>query len=144
MIKDLWLVAILAIRSELWMTRNKITYAGAKANWYKFRQRVFQLIHDNSRRMKGYMHNTVEDLKVLNYLRVAHRKTKVITPVECFWLPPDRDELLLCCDGASRGNPGVAGAGAVARDADCRVLGAIAEVFFCCCCWVRMGCSMGV
>lgn len=83
MIKYLWLVAILAIRSELWMTRNKITYVGAKANWYKLRQRVFQLIHDNSRRMNGYMHNTVEDLKVLNYFRVAHRKTKVITPVEC-------------------------------------------------------------
>ncbi|XP_026378413.1 uncharacterized protein LOC113272833 [Papaver somniferum] len=46
-------------------------------------------------------------------------------PVECFWTPPNRDELLLCCDGAAKGNPGIAWAGVVARDADCNFIGAM-------------------
>lgn len=93
------------------------------AKWYKFKTRVFQLIHDNSRRMKGFMHNTCEDLRVLNYFRVAHRRVKFLTPIECSWHPPEHNELLLCCDGAAIENPGMGGAGAVARNYDCRVLG---------------------
>lgn len=70
------------------------------------------------------MHNTVEDLRILDFFRVCHRKLRVIQPIACFWSPPEPGELLLCCDGASRGNPGVAGAGVIARNVDCDVLGA--------------------
>lgn len=51
------------------------------------------------------------------------RKVKLREPVECFWEPPGVDELMLCCDGAARGNPGVVGEGVVARDTDSNVLG---------------------
>ncbi|XP_026443726.1 uncharacterized protein LOC113343824 [Papaver somniferum] len=44
---------------------------------------------------------------------------------ECDWVPPEQGELLLCCDVASRNNPGVAGAGAIARDASCGVVGSM-------------------
>ncbi|XP_026399682.1 uncharacterized protein LOC113295565 [Papaver somniferum] len=53
------------------------------------------------------------------------RSVKWQQPVECFWHPPDANELQLCCDGVARGNPGIAGAGVVARDAQCSVLGAM-------------------
>ncbi|XP_026399747.1 uncharacterized protein LOC113295630 [Papaver somniferum] len=70
MVKDLWLVANLVIRAELW--------------------------------------------------KVKHAK-----PIACFWSPPDSTELLICCDGASQGNPGSVGAGVIARDANCGVVGAM-------------------
>ncbi|XP_026448377.1 uncharacterized protein LOC113348737 [Papaver somniferum] len=50
---------------------------------------------------------------------------KMLEPVECFWQPPMHNHLLLCCDGASRGNPGVAGAGVVARNSTIEVVGAM-------------------
>ncbi|XP_026410895.1 uncharacterized protein LOC113306135 [Papaver somniferum] len=36
--------------------------------------------------------------------------------VEIFFYLPNENELLLCCDGASRGNPGIAGYGFVVRN----------------------------
>ncbi|RZC77231.1 hypothetical protein C5167_001373 [Papaver somniferum] len=45
--------------------------------------------------------------------------------VEISWPPPGLNELMLCCDGAARGNTGQAGAGAIVRDSSCAVLGAL-------------------
>ncbi|XP_026442507.1 uncharacterized protein LOC113342061 [Papaver somniferum] len=75
--------------------------------------------------MKGCMLNRVEDLEILVFFRVKCRTVKMLEPVECLWQPPMQNQLLLCCDGASRGNPGVAGAGVVARNSACEVVGAI-------------------
>ncbi|XP_026459475.1 uncharacterized protein LOC113360150 [Papaver somniferum] len=65
------------------------------------------------------------DLKVLNFFRVSFRKVKHIDPKACYWTPPNHNELLLCTDSASRGNPGVAGAGVVAWNANSEVVGAM-------------------
>lgn len=101
-VKDLWLITNLVIRSELWYNRNKITYEKKTLNWNLFIQRVFKLVSDCSCRLKGDMHNTVEDVRVLNFFRVRHRKVKHVEPLPCFWSPPDINELLLCCDGVER------------------------------------------
>ncbi|XP_026459430.1 uncharacterized protein LOC113360098 [Papaver somniferum] len=108
MIKDLWLVANLAITTELWKMRNK--------------GRVYQVIRDNSIQMRGHMYNTQEDFRILNYFRVQHRSSKFSTPKAVSWLPPNPGEIMICCDGASRGNPGLAGAGVTFRDANFAVL----------------------
>ncbi|XP_026454896.1 uncharacterized protein LOC113356096 [Papaver somniferum] len=90
MIRDLWLLANLVIRSELWSVRNKVVFEHKQANWSVF-----------------------------------FKSVKFVQPVECFWHPPDQNELQLCCDGAARGSPGIAGAGVVSRDASCNVIGAM-------------------
>ncbi|XP_026428609.1 uncharacterized protein LOC113324502 [Papaver somniferum] len=125
MVKDLWLVSILVLRSELWYQRNKMVYEKKKPCWTFFKKRVFNLIHEYSARMTGYMFNKVEDLEILNFFRVKCHRVKMLEPVECFWQPPMHNQLLLCCDGASRGNPGVAGAGVVERNSACEVVGAM-------------------
>ncbi|XP_026420105.1 uncharacterized protein LOC113316092 [Papaver somniferum] len=102
MFKDLWLLAILVVRSELWMTRN------------------------------GMVIKSQDDLRVLAYFRVQYRRVKISDPKECYWVPPEVDELQLCCDGASRGNPGRACAGVVVRDSEPNVLEAMSVGF-----WVR-------
>ncbi|XP_026459210.1 uncharacterized protein LOC113359853 [Papaver somniferum] len=80
---------------------------------------------DYSGRLKGYMKKTSEDIILLDYFRVCHRKVKMHHLVECYWHPPDLNEIQLCCDGAARRNPGRAGAGVVERDSSCNVIGAM-------------------
>ncbi|XP_026378452.1 uncharacterized protein LOC113272874 [Papaver somniferum] len=125
MIKDLWLVANLAITTELWRLRNKVYFEDVVAHWLGFKGRVYQLIRDNSMRMKGHMNNTMEDLRILNYFKVKHRSCKVSSPIEVRWCPPNQDEIMICCDGASLGNPGPTGAGVTFRDANAVVLGVL-------------------
>ncbi|XP_026399159.1 uncharacterized protein LOC113295012 [Papaver somniferum] len=129
MFKDLWLLAITVTRSELWLTRNDFTYNNKKVSWSFFQKRVFNRVHEYSVRLKGNMWNLVEDLKVLDFFRVLRRRVKVMEPVECFWVPPEHNEIMICCDGASRGNPGRAGAGAVVRDSNSNVLRAMSVGF---------------
>ncbi|XP_026433422.1 uncharacterized protein LOC113330830 [Papaver somniferum] len=124
-VRDLWLIANLVLRSELWQLRNKAVFEHKKPNWSIFHKRVLKLIQDYSIRLKGHMNNSDDDVVLLNYFRVQHRSVKLHHPVACFWLPPKTNELQICCDGAARGNPGVAGAGVVARDEHCSVLGAM-------------------
>ncbi|XP_026399751.1 uncharacterized protein LOC113295635 [Papaver somniferum] len=100
-------------------------FHNAAVNFHFFKQHTFHLIHDFSVRMKSFMHNTSSDLEILNCFGVRHRQVKLDQPIECNWNPPNRDELLLCCDGAAKGNPGRAGAGVVVRDADCNFIGAM-------------------
>ncbi|XP_026428646.1 uncharacterized protein LOC113324546 [Papaver somniferum] len=125
MIKDLWLVSNLAIVTELWKLRNKSYFENMDFQWLGFKGRVYQVIRDNSIRMKGHMHNTLEELCILNYFKVRHRSCKTSTPIEISWSPPDQDEIMICCDGASFGNPGQAGAGVVFRNASSEVLGVL-------------------
>ncbi|XP_026436157.1 uncharacterized protein LOC113334021 [Papaver somniferum] len=96
MIKDLWLVANLAIVTELWKLRNKAYYQNMRVRWLEFKGRVHQ-----------------------------HRTCKHSVPIEVAWTPPNPDKLMICCDGASLGNPGQAGSGVVFRDSNSAVLGVL-------------------
>lgn len=125
MVKDLWLVANLVVRFELWAMRNKAQFENKQPNFLFFQKRVLLLIQEYSVRLQGYMRNSVEELLILDYFKVRHRQVRDFQPVECSWSPPNENEFLLCCDGAARGNPGVAGAGVVARDFTCGIVGAM-------------------
>ncbi|XP_026400442.1 uncharacterized protein LOC113296351 [Papaver somniferum] len=125
MIRDLWLLANMVIRSELWAVKNKAVFEQKQANWSVFFKRVLNLIQDYLIRLKGHVRNYPDDVILLNYFRVKHRSVKFVQPMECYWQPPDCYELQLCCDGAARGSPGIAGAGVVSRHARCNVIGAM-------------------
>ncbi|XP_026383885.1 uncharacterized protein LOC113279409 [Papaver somniferum] len=125
MVRELWLLANLVIKSELWALRNKGVFEQKKPNWNMFFKHVLKLIQDYSVRLKGYMNNCAEDIVILDYFRVQHRWVKFQQPIECFWHPPENNEIQLCCDGAARGNPCRAGAGVVARDSSCNITGAM-------------------
>ncbi|XP_026433409.1 uncharacterized protein LOC113330814 [Papaver somniferum] len=103
--KELWLLTNLVVRSELWQTRNRFVYENKKLCWIFFQKSVFNQVHDYSRRLKGFMHYSVEDLKFMEFFKLAHRLVQFHEPVECKWTVPEMDELLLCCDGAAHGNP---------------------------------------
>ncbi|XP_026446947.1 uncharacterized protein LOC113347493 [Papaver somniferum] len=67
----------------------------------------------------------MEELRILNYFKVQHRSCKISTPIEVSWSPPNQDQIMICCDGASLGNPGQVGAGVTFRDANAAVLGVL-------------------
>ncbi|XP_026417104.1 uncharacterized protein LOC113312575 [Papaver somniferum] len=113
MIKDLWLVANIAIVTELWKLCNKAYYENMRVQWLELKGQVHQVIRDNSIRMKGHMYNALDDFRILNFFRVEHRSCKHSVPIEVTWKPPNPDELMICCDGASLGNPGQDGSGIV-------------------------------
>ncbi|XP_026400450.1 uncharacterized protein LOC113296358 [Papaver somniferum] len=125
MIRDLWRLANLVIRFVLWATRNREVFQRQQPSLSLFFKRVVKMIQDYSVRLRGYMRNCAEDVLLLDYFRVVHRSVRHQQSVEVFWQPPDDNELQIRCDGATRGNPDISGAGVVARDANCSVLGAI-------------------
>ncbi|XP_026455614.1 uncharacterized protein LOC113356634 [Papaver somniferum] len=94
MVWELWLLANLVFKSELWALRNKGVFEQKKLYWNVF-------------------------------LKSVLKRVKWQQPKEYFWHPRESNEILLYCDGSARGNPGRAGAGVVARDASCNVIGAM-------------------
>ncbi|XP_026399670.1 uncharacterized protein LOC113295554 [Papaver somniferum] len=106
LIKEIWFTVVCATMKELWFQKNSILFDNGKVHIHLFKSRILQVVHEGGIRMKDFI-------------------IEIYDVVECFWEPPDVGELLLCCDGAAKGNPGNAGAGVVARDASCTVLGAI-------------------
>ncbi|XP_026455602.1 uncharacterized protein LOC113356626 [Papaver somniferum] len=94
MVWELWLLANLVFKSELWALRNKGVFEQKKLYWNVF-------------------------------LKSVLKRVKWQQPKEYFWHPRESNEILLYCDGAARGNPGRAGAGVVALDASCNVIGAM-------------------
>ncbi|XP_026428396.1 uncharacterized protein LOC113324292 [Papaver somniferum] len=115
----------LAICTELWKLLNKVFFEGAEVNWVGFKGRVYQVIHDNSIRMKDYTFNIMEDLRIWNYFKVKHRVSKTSKFIEISWSSPEQGDLMICCDGASCSNPCQASAGIYFRDASSSVVGAL-------------------
>ncbi|XP_026399738.1 uncharacterized protein LOC113295620 [Papaver somniferum] len=74
------------------------------------------MIHECEARLKGYMFNFAYDLQILKTFDIKYRKVKSAREIKCFFSLPEDGTTLLCCDGASRENPGCAGYGFVARD----------------------------
>ncbi|XP_026459775.1 uncharacterized protein LOC113360481 [Papaver somniferum] len=73
-------------------------------------------IHDYECRLKGNMWGSSYERDILQLFLIQMRRMKQVRIIEIFFHLPNEDELLLCCDGASRGNPGNAGYGFVARN----------------------------
>ncbi|XP_026419871.1 uncharacterized protein LOC113315836 [Papaver somniferum] len=69
-------------------------------------------------RMSTPMWNSTYDLQVLKKFGFSCRKVKTSRVQEVFFTLPEMNYLLLCCDGASKGNPGSAGFGFIGRNSN--------------------------
>ncbi|XP_026459419.1 uncharacterized protein LOC113360088 [Papaver somniferum] len=74
--------------------------------------------------MKGEMLGSVYDLNILLSFEISGVKTKTARVKQCFFRLPTLNQVLICCDGACKGNPGVAGLGFVARVSSGECIGA--------------------
>ncbi|KAF6135893.1 hypothetical protein GIB67_006785 [Kingdonia uniflora] len=57
-----------------------------------------------------------QEIRVLQRLEVNARYPKAPNIQSSIWVPPAPDEIRMCCDGTSHGNPGVEGSGVVYRN----------------------------
>ncbi|OVA15282.1 Ribonuclease H domain [Macleaya cordata] len=117
-IKEIWVVDVLVMMTEIWGARNKCAFEDTNPSLDRIKSMVFKYIGDSSLRMKGYMHNSVHNLSTFRRFGVMYRPTKTLRVRDCLWVDPEPGELKICCDGTSTGNPGNAGAGVVFRDSD--------------------------
>ncbi|XP_026442360.1 uncharacterized protein LOC113341855 [Papaver somniferum] len=56
----------------------------------------------------------IED-QILKFFQLHYSKMKKVRIIKIYFYLPNVDETILCCDGASRGNPGQAGYGFIVR-----------------------------
>ncbi|XP_026459608.1 uncharacterized protein LOC113360302 [Papaver somniferum] len=113
--KEIWKVAALVTLKEIWFMGNKMVYEEEPYNCDALKKRIISFTKDSDVRMSGVMWNSAYDLQILNFLELECRRVKTVKVTEIFFYLPDPSYFLICCDGASRGNPGAAGYGFICR-----------------------------
>ncbi|XP_026452010.1 uncharacterized protein LOC113352401 [Papaver somniferum] len=115
-IKELWIISSYTAMVELWFLRNAIYYDAEKPVLTKIQLRIARKVHECEVRLKGVMWGTGIEKSILQFFNIQVRKMRRTIIIEIFFYLPNENELLLCCDGASRGNPGNADYGFVVRN----------------------------
>ncbi|XP_026453988.1 uncharacterized protein LOC113355364 [Papaver somniferum] len=114
-IKEIWLLCAFVSMKELWFLRDDWTYGKEEVNINATKKRIMKIISDCDIRMKAHMWNSQYDLQVLKSFGLKTRRVESLIIKEVYFQLPSQGKLLLCCDGASRGNPGMTGYGIVGR-----------------------------
>ncbi|KAF5191552.1 hypothetical protein FRX31_018863 [Thalictrum thalictroides] len=125
LIKDLWNVGVMATMVELWKGRNIVAFQNIGFNDGKVRGDVRKWLRC-AHKLSGGSNYSVDNT-VMNKLNLSLKWDKAPTVKLCRWYPPRPPFVKLNTDGASRGNPGTAGLGAVIRDYEGNVLSAVCQ-----------------
>ncbi|XP_026383544.1 uncharacterized protein LOC113279042 [Papaver somniferum] len=118
-IKELWIISAFTLMVELWFMRNDKFYNEVKPSANKIQIKIQRVVHDCNCRLKGTIWNSAHERHVLQFFQIHNRRIKRIRIIELFFQIPQEGELLICCDGASIGNPGMPAYGFVIRDHMC-------------------------
>ncbi|XP_026413887.1 uncharacterized protein LOC113309613 [Papaver somniferum] len=93
---EIWRYAAFITLKELWFQRNRSVYEDEVFNEQNIKSRILKLTAEGEIRMKQLMWNNAYVVKEISFKL------------------PQKNQLLLCCDGASRGNPRNSGYGIMA------------------------------
>ncbi|XP_026399034.1 uncharacterized protein LOC113294874 [Papaver somniferum] len=114
-IKEVWRVISFITMRELWFARNKYIYEEEAFSLEIIKSKILKFTVECEVRMKASMWNNSYDLQVLKALGVKWIKVKGTRVKEVYFQLPPQNKILLCCDGASKGNPGISGYGFIGR-----------------------------
>ncbi|XP_026459379.1 uncharacterized protein LOC113360042 [Papaver somniferum] len=114
-IKEVWRVSSFITMRELWFAINKCIYEEEILSLEIIKKKILKITLECEVRMKAPMWNASDDLQVLKNLGLKCRKVKSMSVKEVFFHLPPANKILLCCDGASKGNPGISGYGFIGR-----------------------------
>ncbi|XP_026458902.1 uncharacterized protein LOC113359496 [Papaver somniferum] len=109
---------------ELWFARNRACFDEEVPNLVQFKLRMMQFPKENSVRMKGTINGSMYDMSIMTLFGIKGLKAKTAMVKECSFQFPEPNQVLICCDGASKGNPGKSGYGFVGRSNTGSYLGA--------------------
>ncbi|XP_026403781.1 uncharacterized protein LOC113299070 [Papaver somniferum] len=115
-VRDIWLLVASITMMEIWFLRNRICFEEEKVNLGNLKRRIKQYTKDCAVRIKSYMWECSYDYMVFKNFDLKHQPIKHQRIIEVSFFLPATDQILICCDGSSRGNPGAAGYGFVCRD----------------------------
>ncbi|XP_026411038.1 uncharacterized protein LOC113306300 [Papaver somniferum] len=115
-IKETWRLASFITMKELWFLINECLYDNGKCDVLVIKRKILNTISDSEVRIKAVTWNSQYDLQVLRSFGLKSRRVKRMTVKEVFFSLPAQGQLLLCCDGASRENPGASGYGIFGRN----------------------------
>ncbi|XP_026417411.1 uncharacterized protein LOC113312896 [Papaver somniferum] len=110
---------------ELWFQRNKCVHEDEAFKDHIIKSKILHFTAKCEVRMKKPMWNSIYDLQILKCFGLKCRRIKSCLVHEICFKLPQQNQLLLCCDGASKGNPGLLGYGVIARNAQGKVVIAI-------------------
>ncbi|XP_026417052.1 uncharacterized protein LOC113312518 [Papaver somniferum] len=114
-IKELWRVVALVTLKDIWFLRNRTVYEEEQPNLNALKQRIIHFTRECDVRMTGNMWNSSYDLQVLKFFDLKCKRVKTTRITEIYFHLPNPPFILICCDGASRGNPGEACYGFICR-----------------------------
>ncbi|OVA05198.1 Ribonuclease H domain [Macleaya cordata] len=115
-IKDTWAAVITYIITEIWHIRNACTFDNRSINLENIKRKIMMNFQETLILLKSCMHNKIEDLIIFSSLKMSSRPVHHRRIFECFWIPPHENQIKICCDSCSKGNPGFSGAGIVIRN----------------------------
>ncbi|XP_026450722.1 uncharacterized protein LOC113350825 [Papaver somniferum] len=75
-----------------------------------------EIYYDDVKPVLSKIQGTENEKSILQFFNIQVRKIRRTRIIEIFFYLPNENDLLLCCDGAARGNPGNAGYGFVVRN----------------------------
>ncbi|XP_026434280.1 uncharacterized protein LOC113331842 [Papaver somniferum] len=84
-----------------------------------------KLVNEGGMRITGTKWNPNYDQEIIEKFHLGIRMSKFQFIKTCYWIPPEQECVMFCCDGSSFGKPGSAGFGVVVRDSNCQVLGVL-------------------
>ncbi|XP_026416567.1 uncharacterized protein LOC113312004 [Papaver somniferum] len=115
-VKEIWRTAAFITAKDLWFLRNKCVYEDASFFGENLKMRILKFTTECDVRMKALMWNSTYDLQILKKFGLKCRRSKVPRVQEIFFHLPSNNQILLCCDGASKGNPGISRYGFIGRN----------------------------
>ncbi|XP_026431656.1 uncharacterized protein LOC113328879 [Papaver somniferum] len=109
---------------EIWFSRNREMYEDQVPSSVQVKGRILNFTKECNIRLKGEWKGDLYDFQVLCTFGINNIPVKTNMVKECFFKFPELNQVLLCCEGATRGNPGQVGVGCVGRDSEGRCIGA--------------------
>ncbi|XP_026452043.1 uncharacterized protein LOC113352440 [Papaver somniferum] len=106
-VKEIWMTAAFITLRELWFLRNKCVFENERFNEQIIKTRILKLTTESEVRMKGKMWNSAYDLQILKLFNMSCGRTVLTRIQEIYFFLPVNNQILLCCDGASKWNPGM-------------------------------------
>ncbi|KAF6167881.1 hypothetical protein GIB67_027659 [Kingdonia uniflora] len=91
------------------------------------KREILKKIQYTAELSKGKMNNNIQELQTIKILKVQCKANSSVGVQSSFWELPMPNEVKLCCDGYSIGNPGAASIRVVFQDSEGDVLGVFSK-----------------
>ncbi|XP_026451628.1 uncharacterized protein LOC113351939 [Papaver somniferum] len=124
-VKEIWYIDAYTLMVEIWLTRNKKLYKDETPNTKNVKHKILWFTRVYNSRIEGMMHNWSYDLNIILYFGLKGIKSKTTRIKEIHFSLPENNQILICCDGAAKGNPGGAGFGFIGRNSESECVGAM-------------------